>query len=102
MGGGRLQEDPLRQALVLAGQVALGVGRAGLDDGDVDRDRRVEEVLLAAERDELDELVLGRRVEAAAVARGSANVSTPTVVVKPRRPAPVARSVWKMAFAGQQ
>jgi hypothetical protein len=59
-----------RQRLVLHRQVAVGVGGRRADDPDLNRERLVEEHLLAVDLHHADEVVLRRRVDlAAAVAR---------------------------------
>ena len=64
--GQRLQ----RQRLALHGDVAVGVGGGAADDADVDREGLVEQVLLAVDRHQRDQVLGGARVElAAAVAR---------------------------------
>ena len=63
---------------------------------------QAEEVFLAGERDELDQLLLRRAVEAATVAAGvGERVDTDRGRV-PTATGAVARSDWKMALAGQQ
>jgi hypothetical protein len=58
------------ERLALHGDVAVGVRGGAAQDRHVDRQGAVEEVLLAAERDRLDEVLGGARVDlAAAVAR---------------------------------
>jgi hypothetical protein len=46
-----------RQGLALHGDVAVGIGGRAADDGDVDREGLVEEVLLAADRHQRQQLV---------------------------------------------
>src|SRR5262249_22821756 len=60
--------------------VAVGIGRGAADDADIDRERLVEEVLLAADLHELDEIFGGALVELpAAEARvGESAESHPT------------------------
>ena len=58
------------ERLALHGDVAVGVGGGAAQDRHVDRQRAVEEVLLAAQRQRLDEVLGGAGVDlAAAVAR---------------------------------
>ena len=59
-----------RERLVLHRDVAVGVGGRAANEADVDRERLVEQVFLAADRHQRDEVFLRARVDlAAAVAR---------------------------------
>ena len=55
-----------RQRLALHRDVAVGIGGRAADHADVDRERPVEQVLLAVERHQRDEVVGGRGVDLAA------------------------------------
>ena len=66
--GDRLRLE--RERLALHRHVAVGIGGGAAHDADVDRERAVEQVLLAVDRHQRHELLLGARVDpAAAVAR---------------------------------
>jgi hypothetical protein len=59
-----------RQRLALHGQVAVGIGRGGADDADLDGEGLVEQVVLAVDRHHAHQVFGGARIElAAAVAR---------------------------------
>jgi hypothetical protein len=57
VGGVRLVQCPKRAALLLVGKVSVGVGGGGSDDRHVDVDRREEEVFVAVDLHELDEVL---------------------------------------------
>ena len=59
LGRHRHRQIVQRQRLALHAEVAGGVGGGGADEGDVDRERLVEQPFLAVELDQADEL-LGR------------------------------------------
>ncbi len=59
-----------RQRFLLHGEIAVGIAGGGANDADVDRKRLVEQALLTAQRNQLDDVLGGAGVElAAAVAR---------------------------------
>ena len=66
VGCGGLQEDSFRPALLIAKDIAVGVSGGGPDDGDVYWYGWVKEVLPSVHLDDLDELLDGPGVEAAA------------------------------------
>ena len=55
------------ERLLLHGDVAVGIGGRAADEGDVDRQSLVEQGLLAVERDQIDDVVVGRLVDLAAL-----------------------------------
>ena len=96
-GGERLVEPAEIGALVLVGQVAAFVRCRGADDGDLRRDRREVEPVLAFEGDLLDDrLGGGLGVHRAALADGSTKVSRPILVSTPGRLAAASRCMSNM------
>jgi hypothetical protein len=57
VGGVGLVEGTQRAALLLVGEVAVQVGSRGADDRNIDLDRRIEQVVVAADLHQLDEVV---------------------------------------------
>ena len=64
--GGGDGEHLQREGLLLHRDVAVGIGGRAADDPDIDRERLVEQVVGAADRHQLDDVLGGARVELAA------------------------------------
>jgi hypothetical protein len=86
-------------ALLLVGEVSVGVGCRSSDDRDVDVDRRVEQVVVAIDLHQLTKSSVTAFILAPSC-RGSAYVPKPTSVNTPGCPVEAARCIWNSTPEG--